>query len=470
MDLLLNLHPYESQFRQKHLVLYHALRDAIRHGQITTGERLPATRNLAQQYGFSRGTITLVYDMLWADGYTTAQQGRGTFVTHQAPPKPKTTTQTKSISLSQWAQRLPTTPSTTEPDGQWSFRGGAPLPDREWTHAIHSAARDSYHFMDGTVPPTGLPDLREAIAAHLNRVRGLNVNTEDIIITNGSQQALALLIQLLINPTDPVVLENPSYTGAQAAVQTTGGRIISAPVDENGIVISNWKAKLAIVTPGHQFPTGVALPRNRRLDLLNWAQTQNAIIIEDDYDSDFRRKGRPIEPLKVLDTQNRVAYIGTYSRSFNRAIRIGYIVLPPALKDPFIKAKQIFEPYPPALIEQKAMALFLKRGHYQKYLRKMTRTYAQRYDDLITLFNTHLPNAFTFTESEVGTYLFGWWNHSKKSFQKFQTQCHQKGITWYNTDTCFIKNHHPSAIFGLARMDTAQMTSAVQHMAQLYHP
>lgn len=470
MDFLLNLHPYESQFRQKHLILYHALRDAIRHGQIAAGDRLPATRSLAQQYGLSRGTITLVYDMLWADGYTTAQQGKGTFVTHQAPPESKTTAQIKAPKLSHWAQRLPTTSPTIDPVGQWSFRGGAPLPDREWTHAIHSAARDTYNFMDGTVPPTGLPDLCEAIAAHLNRVRGLHVNTNDIIITNGSQQALAILIHLLINPNDPVVLENPSYSGAQSAVKAAGGHIIPALVDQHGILIDNWKANLAIVTPGHQFPTGVALPRDRRLSLLDWAQTQNAAIIEDDYDSDFRRKGRPIEPLKVLDTQNRVAYIGTYSRSFNRAIRIGYIVLPTALREPFIQAKQIFEPYPPALIEQKAMALFLKRGHYQKYLRKMTRTYAQRYDHLIDLFNTHLPNAFTVTESEVGTYLFGWWNHSKKSFKQFRTCCQNKGITWYDTDNSFIKNHRPSAIFGLARMDTSQMETAVQTMATCYHP
>lgn len=469
MDFLLNLHTYETQFRQKHLILYHALRDAIRNGQIAHGEQLPATRHLARQYGFSRGTVTLVYDMLWADGYTTAEQGRGTFVTHQALPQAKPAQQSQSPSLSKWAQRLPTISSTETPT-PWSFRGGAPLPEREWTQALHSAARDAKHFMGGTLPATGLPELQETIAAHLNRARGLNVQAHQIVITNGSQQALALLIHLLINPNDPVVLENPSYQGAVSAVQTAGGQIIPASVDEEGIVIENWKAKLAVVTPGHQFPTGVVLQRERRLALLKWAQTQNTIIIEDDYDSDFRRAGRPIEPLKILDTQSRVAYIGTFSRVFNRAIRIGYIILPSSLHEPFMQAKHIFEPYPPGLIEQKALALFMKRSHYQRYLKRMTRIYAQRYTHLIHLLNTYLPNAFTFTASEVGTYLFGWWNHSPKTFEQFQTQCQQHGVSWYDTQTSFIQNHRPSAIFGLSRMNETQMQTAVRIMADCYKP
>jgi len=470
MDLLLNLHPYDTQFRQKHLILYHALRDAIRQGQISSGERLPATRTLAKQYGFSRGTVTLVYDMLWADGYTTAQQGRGTFVTHQPPPDRKETSVPNTITLSKWAQRLPNTSQILETPTQWNFRGGAPLPTREWTQSLHSAARDAKNFMTTTTPATGLPELRETIAAHLNRVRGLKVNADHIIITNGSQQALALLIQILINPNDPVVIEDPAYAGAQTAIQTAGGKLLSAPVDQHGILIDNWQAKLAIVTPGHQFPTGVALQRNRRLSLLEWAYTQNAIIIEDDYDSDYRRQGRPIEPLKVLDTQDRVAYIGTFSRTFNRAIRIGYAVLPTALRESFINAKKIYEPYPPALIEQKALSLFMQHGHYQRYLRRMTRIYAQRYDALITLFNTHLPGAFTFTNSEVGTYLFGWWNHSRRAFESFRTQCQTQGVTWYNIDDGFIQTPRPAAIFGLAAMNETHMQTALQIMATCYQP
>ena len=200
----------------------------------------------------------------------------------------------------------------------------------------------------------------------------------------------------------------------------------------------------------------------------NWAETQNAIVIEDDYDSEFRRHGRPIEPLKVLDTHNRVAYIGTYSRSFNRALRIGYIILPPDLKQPFINAKQTYEPQPTALIEQQAMANFMKHGHYERYLRRMARIYAHRYDHLIDLFSTHLPNAFTWTESEVGTYLFGWWNGSQTEFAHFQTRCEQNEVTWYDPTACFIQNTKPAALFGLSRLDDAQMETAVKIMADCY--
>lgn len=469
MDFLLNLHPYETEHRKKHQALYHALRDAIRKGQLQQGDRLPATRSLANRYHLSRGTVTLVYDMLWADGYIEAQKGSGTYVAYQTPDQTPPKTTSKPVSLSTWGQRLKAIPQAGNPQHQWSFLGGAPLPQREWTKALRNATRNIATLMGDRITPTeGLFHLREAIAAHLNRARGLTIQANDIIITNGSQQALALLIQLLIDPNDAVVIEDPSYSGTRSAIATTGGQIVPASVDHNGMIVDNWDAKLAIVTPGHQFPTGVVLQRNRRLALLDWAEKQNAIVVEDDYDSDFRRHGRPIEPLKVLDTHNRVAYIGTYSRAFNRALRIGYIILPPDLKAHFIHAKQTYEPQPTALLEQQAMASFMKQGHYERYLRRMARIYAHRYDHLIDLFNTYLPQAFTWTQSEVGTYLFGWWNGSNTDLQKFQHRCEQHHVTWYDPMTCFINNKKPGALFGLARLNDEQMETAIKLMADCY--
>ena len=446
MDFLLNLHPYESRFRKKHLVFYHALRDAIRQGRISHGGRLPATRTLAKTYGLSRGTVTLVYDMLWADGYTTAQQGRGTFVDYRAPLELRQGPLEGSIGLSSWEQRLPAPPSDSDPIERWSFGGGAPLPHREWSSAIHAVAREAVEQSSDSMHLAGLRDLREAIAAHLNRARGLNIDEEDLIITNGSQQAIAILIQLLVNPGDSVVLENPSYEGTQSAVRVSGGKIIPARVDSCGMVVEQWKARVAVVTPGHQFPTGVVLERERRLSLLRWAQKQNAIIIEDDYGSDFRRKGRPIEPLKVLDTHNRVVYTGTFSRSFNRAIRIGYVVVPSGLKAPFLSAKQIYEPFPAGLVEQRAMALFMKQGNYHRHLRRMTRRYTRRYRVLADLIDRYLPGAFTWTESEVGTYLFGWWNHGERAYRRFLERSRKREVTWFDVCPCYIEDNRPGAI------------------------
>jgi GntR family transcriptional regulator/MocR family aminotransferase len=289
-----------------------------------------------------------------------------------------------------------------------------------------------------------------------------------VLILNGSVQALSLLVHLLINPGDPVVVESPSFLGIRNAVTAAGGRIIPAPVDQDGMVIDKWNSKLAIVTPGHQYPTGCVMQKERRLALLDWAAAHNALILEDDFDSDFRRKGRPIEPLKILDTQGRVAYTGTFSRTLNRSLRVGYLVLPQDLKQPFLQAKQVFESYTTAPLEQMAIAIFMQHGHYERHLRKMARVYARKYERLIQLLDTHLPNAFTWTHSEVGTYLFGWWNHAPKKLDHFEARCKEQGVFWDNLRENFLENPRPAAIFGLAHLDDAKMETAVQIMAACY--
>ncbi len=473
MEFVLNLHPYEKRYSKRYLVLYHAFRAAIRAGQFRQGDKLPSSRQLAKRYNVSRSTATLVYEMLWSDGYVTSQQGSGTYVAFQTADT-KLPPASASIHFSEWAQRL--TPRPTDPLFQacpynfsCALSGYDAFPQKEWGWSMRQASSQlDYLLQPRHYPPAGLVPLREAIASHLNRARGMTVSANDIVVVNGSIQALALLLQILINPGDEVVLENPCFRGSKNAIQVLDGNVLAADVDEQGIRIEDWNSPVVLVTPGHQFPSGVVLERKRRLALLDWAVRHQSVIIEDDYDSDFRRKGRPIEPLKVLDTQNRVVYVGTFSTTLNRMIRLGYVVLPPEMKTKFLEAKQVYETGTSAILEQMTVALFMKHGYYERSLRKISRLYAQKYQSLKHLIDHYLPGAFAWTDSEVGTHLFGWWQQSPEKLSLLETSCQKRGVCWDNPASYFVERPRPGAFFGISYLPSDQMEPAVKIMGEVF--
>lgn len=473
MELWLPLDSYELQHRYKYLALYHALRDAIHAGTLEAGARLPSTRVLATQYDMSRGSVAQVYDMLMADGYVHAYTGKGTYVTESLSSQHHVQTEAV-LPLSPWGERLLSLRAEQERSREEvqpahesviNFRMQRLLtehfPAAEWKSALAAVHRSGWREPEGAA---GDPELREAIAAHLRWTRGIQAEASQIVLFSGSIQGITLLCQLLITEGSPVVLESPGYQGIVHAVRSCGGQVIPAEVDEGGIIPQDWKAQTLFVTPTRQFPTGAVLGLERRRALLSWASKQNAVIVEDDYDSEFRWGGRPIEPLKVLDREQRVIYIGSFSQTMPASFRLGYAVLPRSLVQPLLAAKALYEPVSPALLEQRALARFMTRGGYMRHLRRLTRLYGERHDFFVEEMRRCLPQAFTMQPGDSGLTIYAVWNGDQASYERFTQHVHEQGVLFRDVEQYRLMPGHAAICFGFAHLEQAVIREGIQRM------
>lgn len=467
----------------KHETVFLAIKQAILEGALPYGTRLPSTRELAALHGLSRGTVNLAYEQLAAEGYVQGRKGSGTYVAFADSAandreEPAWGQEPKAI-LSAWGKRLEKLPrpirvnveSSAEVENSISFTTGrsalSHFPAAEWARLLYAQVRalnldpDSEKFA-----AAGHYALRSAIAKHLGRTRAFHARPEQIVIVNGSMQAIAILVQLLIDSGDTVVLENPSYKGFYAAVLSVGGKCLSAPVDEHGIQVEDWPAKLAFVTPGRQFPTGSVLAMERRQRLLRWANERGALIVEDDYDTEFRHRGKPLEPLKALDRQGRVIFLGTFSKTMLPYLRIGYVVLPAELAEVFIRAKQLYEPSPASLLEQRALAEMMKSGMYEKHLRRMRRVYNHKYSLLAEGIRQELDEWLQLVESDAGLHVFAWWKGSQEQLHAFQTASWEAGVSWSDGGVYFIGESRPSLCLGFSHLEDEQIEEGLIRMRQ----
>lgn len=470
MAFQIDFRAHLAERKKKHSALYHALRERIASGTSAMGEILPSTRELAASYGLSRGTVTLVYDMLAADGYIELNERRSATVSYQGPRSGNS--ERRSLPLSEWSRRLipqVLSDSTSLPHFLPGMTDRRIFPERGWNRSMLKTLRSTDTV---SLHPAGHWELRDRIAAHLRHHRNIHASAENTVIVNGSTQAIALLCHLLLNKGDTGILEDPGFGGTKSAILATGARALHIPVDDQGIDTSLLKrsgkrARLAFVTPTHQFPTGVVLSSERRHRLVEWAEANDSIIVEDDYDSEFRRKIRPLEPLRALAPQS-VVYVGTFSRTLSLSLRLGYVTLPDALLDPFVRAKQVFESHSSAWVEQGALARFMGGGHYEHHLRRMTRIYKQRHDALLNAFLKYMPHAFEFTDSDAGLHLFGRWQHGVHKFRKFFRLCSEKSPVFRNAGLYYDAGAPPSAVFSFAHIAEQEAPIMVQRMAKHY--
>jgi GntR family transcriptional regulator/MocR family aminotransferase len=372
--------------------VYESLRAAILEGRLAPGSRLPSTRTLASDIGVSRTTVLLAYDQLLAEGYTSSRTGSGTYVAPQLPDPLPTATHTGPRApaaaprrLSAYGERVREdlggtriVPWRRRATLRYDFRYGLPaveeFPHQAWRRLLARRARAASLRSLQYGSPEGYGPLREAIAGYLGRARAVACGPEQVIIVNGSQQALDLTARLLLDPGDVVVIEEPQYQGARKVFLAAGARLAAVPVDDEGLDITTLPTsgpapKLAYVTPSHQFPTGAVMSLTRRLALLAWAVATEAYVLEDDYDSEFRYEGRPIEAVQGLDRAGRVIYAGTFSKVMFPALRIGYLVLPEQLIAPFVAAKWLSDRHTPTL-EQETLADFIGEGQFERHLRR----------------------------------------------------------------------------------------------------
>jgi GntR family transcriptional regulator / MocR family aminotransferase len=411
-----------------HRQLYEELRRSILTGRLLPGQRVPSTRAMARSLGISRTTVTQSYEDLLSEGYLQASHGSGTFICEQLPEEllrssternetKEARLKRESLQLSAYgASIVGTLPAESTPkDTLISFKPGTldyeAIPLKQWGSLMSRHFRSCNRAMlDYTNNPLGYVPLREAIAGYLARSRAVRCDPDQVIIVNGSQQALDLISRVLIDRGDTVAMEDPGYLGARHTFQAHGARLWPVAVDDSGIVIerlparSAAKLKVIYLTPSHQFPTGMVLSLPRRLELLQWAQKRNAFIIEDDYDSEYRYGGRPIPALQGLDKSDSVVYVGTFSKVLFPALRIAYMVAPKSLVAVLACAKRLADRQSP-LLEQYVLTDFINDGHLERHIRRMRTLYGRRRQTLARSLAMHLGDRVTITGESAGMHL-----------------------------------------------------------------
>jgi GntR family transcriptional regulator/MocR family aminotransferase len=379
--------------------VYRVLRQAILDGRLAAGVRLPSTRELAEETGVARNRCVLAYAQLYDEGYVEGRVGSGTYVAAELPSTERERPASGRASVTTPRARPPRLASgtrpllargaawtATSPRLRWDFHVGRPVfgdfPRSVWARLVRRRALLATPAELDYAPSAGLPDLRAAIAAHLTSWRGVACSPERVIVTNGSQQALGLVASFFVEPGATVALEEPHYAGARQAFEAARAAVVAVRVDAHGLDVARLAAlrpspRLAYVTPAHQFPTGEVLPLARRLALLAWAERSDAYVVEDDYDSEYRYAGTPIETLHGLDGGGRVFFVGSFSKILSPALRLGFLVVPPALERAFAIAKTAAD-LGSASFGQRVLADFITAGHLEAHLRRARRRHAAR--------------------------------------------------------------------------------------------
>ena len=357
-----------------------SLREAILSGRLAGGARLPSTRSLADDLRLSRSTVVAAFEQLTTEGYLESRVGSGTTV---------------SVGLARTESDLPTdAPATSEADqdeSSYILRPGIPALDEFASTAFGRILRRVFRQIGSEVPATGAASgdlhLSRAVARHLRGSRGVRCSEEQVVITSGSQEGLCLAFELIGDRGDDLWVENPGYFGATDAASVVGLRPRSVPVDTDGLVVPaglrRWpNACGAYVTPSHQFPTGSLLSARRRAELLDWAHHQDAYVVEDDYDSEFHLEGRALPALQGMGHDDRVVYVGTFSKSLAPALRLGFVVLPSHLRDRAVRIKAARSGPQPVWL-QRAAAIFIEEGHFARHVRRTRALYRARRDVLV---------------------------------------------------------------------------------------
>jgi GntR family transcriptional regulator / MocR family aminotransferase len=400
------LHPSAFLYQR----YYQKIRDSILAGTLRPGARLPSTRALATEHGVSRNTVSLAFDQLRAEGYIEARHRAGTFVTAALPDALLGVRGQNSV------PRARASRASGSVARMRAFQTGPALeafPARVWARLVAREWRRPWRLM-GYGDPKGHGALRRVIAEHVAAARGARCDAEQVIVVAGSQQGLALAAQVLLSRGDRVWVEDPGYHGARAAFEAAGARLVSVSVDGDGLVVSEGmsrapRARAVCLTPSHHYPLGGTMSIARRLAVIEWAERSGAWIIEDDYDSDFRYASRPLPCVQGIDARaaERVVYIGTFSKTLFPALRLGFLIVPPALVERFAAARHASDRHSPT-VDQAVLAAFIAEGHYGRHVRRMRALYAERQAALVEAGRGVLAPYVEIEPSGAGLHLVGW--------------------------------------------------------------
>jgi len=402
-----------------HRQIYDAYRGAILRGDLHPGQQIPSSRILTTELQVSRFPVLNAYAQLLAEGYFESRVGAGTFVSASLPEQLMSVVQAAASPaqipsgarpVSRRSLRYPTFDRLHTMRGWGAFGVHQPafdqFPFQIWSRLVarhsHSPQANAIHHID----PRGSEAFREEICAYLRTARGVKCDTQQIMVVSGSQQALDITTRVLFDPGSRVWVEEPGYRLERIILAAAGCHLCPVPVDSEGIDVSagikhHRKARAAFVTPSHQYPLGSTMSASRRLQLLNWAQSSGAWIIEDDYDSEYRYESQPIASLQGLDANARVIYIGTFSKVLFPSLRIGYIVIPLDLIDKFVAVRFAMDIFPPYLY-QEVLADFMRMGHFGRHIRRMRQLYRERRTALVKSLKDEFGDSVQVHGAEAG--------------------------------------------------------------------
>jgi GntR family transcriptional regulator/MocR family aminotransferase len=455
--------------------IYLWIRQSILDGGLPVGGRLPSTRDLADQLNVSRTVTVLAFDDLLAEGFVEGRGGSGTYVA-AAPavsPPPFADPASAAIRLSRFghaaqASVLPRSGPAGVGRLPYDFVDGrhataGPFPLVAWRRML---ARNARAVHTAYADPAGSEPLREAIAAHLRRSRAVVCEASQVVIVNGSQQALDLAARVLIEPGDTVAIEDPHYSGAREVFRAAGAKLASIPVDRDGLVTDRLpkRARAVFVTPSHQFPSGAILPLQRRLALLDWARRAKALIIEDDYDGEFHYEGRHVESLQGLDREGRVLYTGTFSRTIFPALRLGYLIAPRALAAAFASAKWLCDRHA-ATLEQETLAEFIATGAYARYLRRSRKENATLRAALADAVRKHIGDLAELSGEDSGTHAI-LWPRARRAEAHWIAAAASRGVRVSGVGHCYFEQRpRPGLMLAYTKLPAARIREGIKRLA-----
>jgi GntR family transcriptional regulator/MocR family aminotransferase len=452
--------------------LTRALKAAILSGNLASGMRLPPTRALAREFGVSRITVLAAYDQLRAEGYLQSRVGSGTYVsTLRIKPKLRPPRTGAIATPSRYARRArllaDRSISRMHHGLRFNLQYGEPsiYPgfNALWGRELARAA--AYTSLERT-PTEGLLVLREQVSQYLARRRGVRADPHEILIVNGSQQAFGLTARVLLDEGDPVVMEEPHYFGIWRSFAAHGAVLQAVRTDDEGLVCAELPSKaprLVCVTPSHQFPSGPSMSLPRRLELLRYAEAKSCWILEDDYDSEFRYDSKPLAALRSLDQGDRVIYVGTFSKVLFGSIRMGYMVLPAALRQDFTNARYLSDMGGHA-IEQAALAHFMESGGFERHLRKVGNTLKARRDVLLDGLSRYAGERVRISDSHAGMHVVAWLpGHSHVQLDELVQYAHGRGLGLYPIASGYeVRPAIPGLIIGYCGLPSSELREAMR--------
>jgi len=457
--------------------LHHQLRAAIVNGELQAGLRLPATRKLAALAGVSRNTAVAAYDLLQSQGYITIHPGAGAFVADNiSRPAHHNTAISHSrvdFCLNAFWRNPPALSAPFQPPYRFDFRIGlcdiSAFPFQAWQRLLLRSQRSLSKAPTAYSDPQGQSTLRNMIATHVSTIRAVAVLADDIVVTAGTQQALDILARILVTAGQTkVAFEDPGYSPARIAFAAAGAHVVTVPVDKNGIIVEKIPpgTHIIYVTPTHQFPLGYTMSIARRVALLNFAQQQGAIVIEDDYDSEFRYKGKPLDALQNLDNNGSVFYLGTFSKSLFPSLRLGFVLTPPWARHAVVAAKRFNDWHSP-ILEQETLAAFIAEGHLARHIRKMRKIYEERRTLLTTAINRHCGDLLEPIPAVCGLHLTALVKGNIQA-TTIAAQAEKIGMGLYTLDRYPIAGNVQNGFaFGLGLIEAEQVDEAVRCLAGL---
>lgn len=468
--------------------LYLQIRKQVLTGRLQGGTRLPSTRTLSKELELSRITILNTFEQLIAEGFLESRTGAGTYVGNEwenrgntdigkqlQPPRLSNFSQSmlslrsnhfQGVSYAGWDPASPASflPSHVTYDD---------FPQAVWKRLMNRHLLKPTKAMLGYGELQGLMELREAIAEYVFDARGIDCSAEQVVIVSGAQQAFNLLGMLLLNPHDSVWMEDPGHIAARIAFQAQGAQVMPLRIDEQGIDIQQGlrespDARLAFTTPSRQHPLGITMSYARRLELIDWAAHNHSWIIEDDCDSEFRYNGRPLPALYAMDQWDRVIYVGTFSKVLYPSLRLGYVVLPQALIEPFCTIRAVMDRSPPTLL-QAVTADFMREGHFVGHIRRMRTLYQARQTCLVEKLQQRLGGFFEISPVEAGMHLIAWLPRELDD-QAIAKELAQHSIhTYALSDYCLQHYLPPALLIGFAGTPQDKAEERVEALAQALH-